>query len=75
MNFNGLPATAMGTEGLDEDSNINALDLPYDQWVSLPISGLKPSARYKVITEASSVSFFHLTIISLNFDFLLFLLL
>ncbi|XXG83651.1 hypothetical protein AAC387_Pa10g1354 [Persea americana] len=37
----------MGTEGFDGDSNINALDLPYDQWVSLPISGLKPSARYK----------------------------
>lgn len=51
MNFNGLPANVMGTEELDRDSNINALDLPYDHWVSLPISGLKPSARYKVITE------------------------
>ena len=59
MNFNGLPATDMGAEALDGDSNINALDLPYDQWVSLPISGLKPSARYKVVTKASSVSVFH----------------
>ncbi|KAJ8622787.1 hypothetical protein MRB53_031316 [Persea americana] len=56
MNFNGLPATDMGAEALDGDSNINALDLPYDQWVSLPISGLKPSARYKVAREGQSVA-------------------
>ncbi|XP_077229341.1 galactose oxidase/kelch repeat superfamily protein [Tasmannia lanceolata] len=43
----------MGTEEIDIDSSINALQLPlaYDQWAALPISGWRPPARYKHAAE------------------------
>lgn len=47
MNFTGPPAASVGIEEINKDSNFNASELPYDQWVPLPISGSKPSARYK----------------------------
>ncbi|KAK3422226.1 hypothetical protein EUGRSUZ_G02738 [Eucalyptus grandis] len=39
----------MGTEETRKDMDIDSwcLDLSYDQWVPLPVSGQRPSARYK----------------------------
>lgn len=41
---------AMGTEEIknDVDKSIWHSGLGYDQWVTLPVSGSRPSARYKV---------------------------
>ncbi|XP_058077218.1 acyl-CoA-binding domain-containing protein 6 isoform X2 [Magnolia sinica] len=48
MDFNGPSTTVMGTEEVDSYYNIwDSLLLAYDQWVALPISGQRPSARYK----------------------------
>ncbi|KAL5995195.1 hypothetical protein ACLOJK_025253 [Asimina triloba] len=48
MDFNSWSATTMGGREVDNYSNtIDALPLPYDQWIPLPISGYRPSARYQ----------------------------
>lgn len=41
----------MGVEETKKDMDISNwyLELAYDEWVSLPVPGSRPSARYKVL--------------------------
>lgn len=46
----------MGTEEIKKDVDISKWlsELGYDQWVALPVSGPRPSARYKVFSLLKS---------------------
>ena len=49
-NLTNIQTAVMGAEEIKKDMDISSwpLDLIYEQWVALPVSGARPSARYKV---------------------------
>jgi len=51
MNFSNLEQFSMGTEEFKKEMEVANWfsQLPYEQWVPIPVSGTRPSARYKVM--------------------------
>ncbi|KAL9388476.1 hypothetical protein Peur_017081 [Populus x canadensis] len=49
MNFSNLEQFSMGTEEFKKEMDVANWfsQLPYEQWVPIPVSGTRPSARYK----------------------------